>query len=152
MIDNINSITQKVEQSFDQIENEIFSAEAFSEWRGAFEVKKVYLKKENADIKCDLDIRLAHWPEGVYVKAYKHKALAVLAYVKDPQVCQDFLKVDAVPCKFWKESFYFSHMDNLDQERYVLLEGNDMTEADTRTCLDKVKAHIEEIEQILAAQ
>ncbi|MEY8201011.1 MAG: hypothetical protein RPS47_17365 [Colwellia sp.] len=75
MSDQINVITQQIESKFNDIENKIFSGSMFSQWRGSFEVKKVYLKKENADIKCDLDIRLKNWPEGVYIKVYKHKAL-----------------------------------------------------------------------------
>ncbi len=149
MTNDINSITQSIEQKFGEIEHQIFSGEMFSHWRGAFEVKKVYIKKENADIKCDLDVRLAHWPEGVFVKVYKHKALAVLPYVKDESVVREHLKIEPVPCKFWKDAFYFSHIDDLDEGRYVLRQGNDMTEADGRQCLDMLKAFIEEIEGIL---
>lgn len=68
MSDNINLITQKIEAKFNEIENEIFYGSMFSQWRGCFEVKKVYLKKENDDIKCDLDIRLKNWPEGFRLK------------------------------------------------------------------------------------
>ncbi|WP_417616911.1 hypothetical protein [Oceanisphaera sp.] len=149
MSDNINIITQKIEEKFNDIERQIFSGDMFSQWRGSFEVKKVYVKKENADIKCDLDIRLKHWPEGISVKVYKHKALAVLAYVKDQQLCQEHLNTEPVPCKFWKDAFYFSHIADLDQGRYVLLEGNEMTDQDTSTCLNKLKMHIEEINKIL---
>ncbi len=149
MSTNINPASQKVENAFNDIENEIFSGDMFSQWRGSFEVKKVYIKKENADIKCDLDIRLAHWPDGVFVKVYKHKALAALPYVKDPQVCKDHLGTEPIPCKFWKDSFYFSHLKNLDQGRYVLLEGNDMSDDDSKTCLKKLHEYIEEINDIV---
>ncbi|KGJ95798.1 hypothetical protein [Thalassotalea sp. ND16A] len=152
MSDNINSITQQIEIKFNEIESKIFSGNMFSQWRGSFELKKVYLKKENADIKCDLDIRLKHWPEGISVKVYKHKALAVLPYVKDRQICKDHLNTEPTPCKFWKDAFYFSLMTNLDQGRYVLLEGNDMSDEDTHTCLGKIKMHIEEINGILATE
>jgi hypothetical protein len=146
---NINIITQKVELNFNQIENEIFNGDMFSAFRGSFEVKKLYVKKENADIKCDLDIRLKEWPEGVYIKAYKHKALGVLPYIKDDVICQRYLNVKPVPCKFWKDSFYFSHADNLDQDRYVQLDGNTMTGLDTETCLLRIKVYIDEINQIV---
>jgi len=150
MSDNINYITQKIERKFNEIENTIFSCDTFSQWRGLFEIKKVYLKKENADIKCDLDIRLEHWPEGVFIKAYKHKALAVLPYVKNQKTCNDHLNTTPIPCKFWKDAFYFSHMTDLDQSRYILLEGNDMSDEDANTCLSKIKIHIEDINDILA--
>ncbi|KGJ91536.1 hypothetical protein [Colwellia psychrerythraea] len=150
MSEHINIITQQIESKFNDIENNIFSGTIFSQWRGSFEVKKVYLKKENADIKCDLDIRLKNWPEGIFVKVYKHKALAVLPYVKDQQVCEEYLSTEATPCKFWKDAFYFSNMTDLDQDRYVLLEGNNMSDEDTDICLSKLKTHIEEINTILA--
>lgn len=149
MSGNINIITQKIEFNFNQIETEIFNGDMFLPFRGSFEVKKCYVKKENADIKCDLDIRLHEWPDGVYIKVYKHKALGVLPYVKDEMTCQTFLNTKPVACKFWKDAFYFSHCENLDQDRYVQLDGNTMTNADTENCLLRIKAHIDEINKIL---
>lgn len=152
MSNSIDATAQKIEMYFNQIEDEVFKGDTFLEWRGSFEIKKVYVKKEKSDIKCDLDIRLIDWPEGVFVKVYKHKALGVFAYIKDEPVCQDYLKAVAVPCKFWKESFYFSQQENLDQARYILLEGNGMSRTDTQDCLDKIKNHIVEVNKILANQ
>lgn len=152
MTDKIKATADRVESNFEYIENEIFNGEMFSKWRGSFEVKKVYVKKENADIKCDLDIRLGSWPEGVSIKAYKHKALGVFAYLKDELVCEKYLNIKAVPCKYWRDSFYFSRFENLDQDRYVLLEGNDMKDTETKLCLEKIKAHLEEISLILSDQ
>ncbi len=150
---DINLVTQQIENYFNHIETQIFSGDMFTEWRGSFEVKKVYIRKENADIKCDLDVRLQHWPEGVVVKVYKHKALAALPAVNDAAVACEHLKTEeAVVAKFWKETFYFSHRTDLDDARYVLREGNDMTEDDAGTCLDMLKGFIEEIEGILAAK
>jgi len=150
MASDINLVTRAIEQQFAAIEQQIFCADMFSPWRGSFEVKKVYVSKENADIKLDLDVRLAHWPEGVSVKVYKHKALAVLPYVKDESVVRENLGTEPMPAKFWKESFYFSRRIDLDEGRYVLREGNEMTMANGQQCLDMLKAFIIEIEEILA--
>jgi len=148
---DINMITAGIEEKFGDIEQTILSGETFNQWRGSFEVKKTYIKKENADIKCDLDIRLVNWPEGVYVKVYKHKALAVLPYVKDEAVVREHLKVEPIPCKFWRDSFYFSHADDLDEGRYVLRDGNLMTELESEECLAMLKRFIVEIEEIMQA-
>ena len=148
---DITLVTQQIENYFDHIETQIFSGDMFVQWRGSFEVKKVYIKKENADIKCDLDVRLQHWPEGVVVKIYKHKALAALPSVNNASVACEYLKADeAVAVKFWKETFYFSLRTDLDDARYVLREGNDMNEDDAGTCLNMLKGFIEETESILA--
>jgi len=149
MSGNIQLINQKIELNFNQIENEIFNGDIFSASRGSFEVKKLYVKKEYADIKCDLDIRLQDWPEGVYIKVYKHKALGVLPYIKDEIICQDYLNIKPVACKFWKDAFYFSHCENLDQDRYVQLDGNTMTNLDTDDCLSRIKVFINEINNII---
>ena len=149
MPNDINLITQLIENKMDAIDSQIFNGEMFAQWRGSFEVKKVYIKKENADIKCDLDIRLKHWPEGVVVKVYKHKALAALPSVNDENIAREYLKQEPVPSKFWKDTFYFSHRTDLDDARYVLREGNDMTDADANTCLAMLKGFIEDIETIL---
>ncbi|MEH6578932.1 MAG: hypothetical protein V7731_17860 [Amphritea sp.] len=152
MSNDINLITQQIETKMDAIESQIFSGDMFAQWRGSFEVKKVYIKKENADIKCDLDVRLQHWPEGVVVKVYKHKALAVLPSVNDENIAREHLKKEPMPSKFWKDTFYFSHRTDLDEGRYVLREGNDMTDADGNTCLEMLKGFIEEVEGILQNQ
>jgi len=146
---DINQITQEIERKFDGIEQQIFAGEMFAQWRGSFEVKKTYVKKENADINLDLDVRLMHWPEGVVVKVYKHKALAALPYVKDEEVVREHLKSEPQPAKFWKDAFYFSRRTDLDDGRYVLREGNDMTDADAETCLQMLKEFIEEVESIV---
>lgn len=151
MSNDINLITLHIENKFDEIESQIFKGELFAQWRGSFEVKKVYIKKENDDIKCDLDVRLKHWPEGVVVKVYKHKALAVLPYVKDEDVARDHLKQEPMPAKFWKEAFYFSHRTDLDEGRYVLREGNEMTDTDAAACVEMLKTFIEEVNDILQA-
>jgi len=148
-VTNIQSITANIERQFEAIETSIFSHDMFVEWRGAFEVKKTVVKKENEDIKYDLDIRLKHWPEGVYIKAYKHKALGVFCYVKDVAVCDAFLEQAPTPCKFWKESFYFSNESGLDQSRYVLMDGNEMQETDTTDCIVRINACIKETELII---
>lgn len=146
---DISIITQSIELKFDDIEQAIFSGELFSPWRGSFEVKKTIIKKENADIKCDFDIRLKHWPQGVYIKVYKHKALGVLPYVKDHHLCEQYLDDAPVPCKFWKESFYFSNISDLDQGRYVLLDGNKMSVQDTHRCIQKIIEYIQEVNTIV---
>ena len=149
MSQDINKITQQIEAYFDGIEHTIFKGPMFDQWRGSFEVKKTYIKKENGDIKCDLDVRLSHWPEGVVVKVYKHKALAALPSCNSADITRELLKQDAVPAKFWKDTFYFSHRTDLDDARYVLREGNEMTAGDADTCLMMLKGFIEEIEAII---
>lgn len=144
-----STINDFIESEFNRIENSLFFSDNVNKYRGLFEVKKVYVKKENEDIKCDLDIRLKHWPEGVYVKVYKHKALGVFAYVKDEALCQSYLKEQAIACKFWRNAYYFSHFKNLDEDRYVLREGNNMNQDDTQTCLNKILAHLDEVCEII---
>ena len=151
MPNDINRSVREIEMLMDSMERQIFEGDMFVAWRGGFQVKKTYVKKENADIKCDLDVRLEHWPEGVEVKVYKHKALAVLPCVKDADVVKEHLNIEPMPCKFWKDAFYFSHRQDLDEGRYVLREGNNMTAADATSSLHMLKAFIEEIESILAS-
>ncbi|HCH25072.1 MAG TPA: hypothetical protein DE179_12350 [Oceanospirillaceae bacterium] len=151
MNNDINQIVLHIETLMDDMERQIFKDAMFAAWRGSFQVKKTYVKKENADIKCDLDVRLEHWPEGVEVKLYKHKALAVLPCVKDEGLVRQYLKKEPMPCKFWRDAFYFSYRDDLDDGRYVLRDGNSMTETDAATSLNMLKTFIEEIEAILAA-
>ncbi len=146
---DIQLITANIERQFETIETSIFSDDMYDEWRGVFEVKKTVVKKESEDIKYDLDIRLKHWPKGVYIKVYKHKALGVFCYVKDVAVCDAFLEQPPIACKFWKESFYFSNLLGLDQSRYVLMDGNEMQATDTQDCITRILACITETELIV---
>jgi len=148
-VEDIQSITANIERQFETIETSVFSHDMFGEWRGSFEIKKTVVKKENEDIKYDLDIRLKHWPEGIYIKVYKHKALGVFCYVKDIAVCNEFLEQAPVACKFWKESFYFSNLSGLDQSRYVLRDGNEMQATETTDCIARIIACLTETESIL---
>lgn len=150
MLTKTRETADKIEAHFDTIENEIFNGDAFLKWRGSFDMKKVIIKKEGADVKIDYDIRLLNWPDGLSIKVYKHKALGVFAYLKDEEECQKYLNEKPVACRYWRESFYFSHRENLDSERYVLLEGNEMQDNDTHQCLEKIKCHLEEITNILS--
>jgi len=149
---DINSINRQIETFMDGIEEQVLNGQLFAQWRAGVQVKKTTVKKLDASIKCDLDIRLEHWPASVEVKVYKHKALAVLPGVKDEGVVREHLNIQPMPCKFWKETFYFSHRTDLDEGRYVLREGNDMTSADVTTCLAMLHGFIEEIEAILSQQ
>ncbi|MGB1239053.1 MAG: hypothetical protein ACPG4U_12630 [Pseudomonadales bacterium] len=142
------ALNQHIEQQMDSIEQYIFTAEAFAPWRGQFEIRKVIVKKEGQDLKYDLEVRLAHWPEGVTVKVYKHKALALLPCCDNPETARAFLKCDATPSRFWKNTYNFSHRTDLDEARYVLREGNEMQALHADECVAMLHCFIEEIEAI----
>jgi len=144
-----SSTKQAIYQQFLAMEQQILHAESFAKWRASFELKTTFTHSEPGDIKCDLDIRLAHWPEGVVIKLYKHKALAILPAVKDPATVSENLDIEPMAVKFWKDSYYFSKRTDLDEGRYVLREGNDMELSHAQQCLDRLIEFIVDIEQNL---
>lgn len=135
----------------ESIESAVFHSPSFAPWRGQFELKKIFVKKEGVEIKCDLEIRLAHWPEGVVVKVYKHKALALLPCCDNPEIASQYLKKEAVASKFWRDTYNFSHRSDLDEARYVLRNGSLMQAAHSQTCIEMLQQFIEEIDSIVAS-
>lgn len=146
---------RKVEECFNDIESRIKTDAAFAKVAHEIEVTKKVEDSSKYVVTCDLDVRLKSWPEGVMVRLYKHNWLGVFPYVsgemRDSATaiskilgCYPNKQVNA-----WQNKYYVSSNPNLDKERMVNSDGNSISLEDVNTVLNKLSAHIEEINRAL---
>lgn len=125
----------------------------FSEWAGNIQTRSFETSKgDNPHIS--LDVRLEGWPEGVWVKVYKHNWLGVFPYflAKDieqvskclPQFCTPAREVPA-----WPGYCFASARFQGKTERAVNEDGNRATDADYNAVLTRVRECIVELNAAL---
>lgn len=142
---------RKVEESFLDIESRIKTDAAFSKVSNEIEITKTVEENSKYVVSCDLDVRLKSWPEGIMIKLYKHHWLGVFPYVTGEFIdCSKVIskKLGCYPnmkVKGWQDKYYVSSNLNLDKERMVNADGNSISMEDINVVLNKLSAHIEEI-------
>ncbi|MCC4784488.1 PD-(D/E)XK nuclease family protein [Vibrio lentus] len=146
---------RKVEESFLGIESRIKTDAAFSKISSEIEVIKTVKESSKYVVAYDLDVRLKSWPQGVMVKLYKHNWLGVFPYVSGElresakYISQKLGCYPNMQVKAWQDKYYVSSNFNLDKERMVNSDGNSISKEDVNTVLNKLSAHIEEINSAL---
>jgi len=148
-------LERKVTEIFAEIESRIRNDSMFSKWADNLELKANNQRSKKHVITCDLDIRLKHWPEGLWVKIYKHGWFAVFPFVAS----QKLALVESVSkrlgvypnkkAKAWDDKYYVSSNSNLDSERKILSNGNSISREHINVALSKLSVHIDEIESAL---
>ncbi|PVZ70626.1 PD-(D/E)XK nuclease family protein [Pelagibaculum spongiae] len=145
-------VQRKIENFFEKIEGKLNSDSMFSEFDG-MEIISAYRERENKD-HFDLNIRLQGWPEGLYIKIYKHSWFAVFPFVEK----ENLNKVKALLCAMnskatkvsaWQGKYYVSKHSDLDSRRKILEQGNEISEEHINSALNKVREHIIEINKAL---
>jgi hypothetical protein len=145
-------LERKVKEIFFEIESRIKIDSMFSRWSDSLVIKNNNVQSKKDIITCDLDVRLKHWPEGLWVKIYKHSWFAVFPFV----YTQNLVLVESLSknlrgfpnkkVKAWDNKYYVSSNDNLDSERMILMNGNSVSKEHINIALSKLGTHIDEIE------
>lgn len=119
---------RKYKERFLALEREVLSGAQFSDWAGQLETRIVTGSKgDNPHVF--LDIRRLSWPEGLWVKAYKHTWLAVFPYcmAKDIEAVSARLGTfcaPAVEVPAWPGHWFASRRFHEKSERAVNEKGN----------------------------
>ncbi|MEQ6344085.1 PD-(D/E)XK nuclease family protein [Vibrio cyclitrophicus] len=148
-------IQRKVEELFNEMEGRVKTDSIFSDYAGSIVIDKNYEKSKKYIITCDMDIRLSNWPEGLWIKLYKYGWFGVFPYVgsEDRNSVKALSEhLNAYPNKkvrAWDNKYYVSSNNNLDSERMVLSNGNSLSREHVNIALNKLSAHIEEINNAL---
>ncbi|HCM0980174.1 TPA: PD-(D/E)XK nuclease family protein [Vibrio parahaemolyticus] len=146
---------RKVEESFLDIESRIKTDAAFSKVSNEIEITKTVEENSKYVVACDLDVRLKSWPEGIKIKLYKHYWLGVFPYItakfKDSskEISKKLGCYPNIKVKGWQDKYYVSSNLNLDKERMVNTDGNSISMEDVNVVLNRLSAHIEEINNAL---
>lgn len=148
-------VRRKVEQIFSEIERRIKSDTVFSDYSGRIVINSKYEKSKKHIVNCDIDIRLNDWPEGLWIKLYKHGWFGVFPFVESDD--RDSLKelserLHSYPnrkVKAWQTIYYVSSNKNLDSERMLIDNGNSISMDHVNIALNKISSYIEEINEAL---
>ena len=146
---------RKVEESFLDIESRIKTDAAFSKVSNEIEITKTVEENSKYVVACDLDVRLKSWPEGIKIKLYKHYWLGVFPYVtakfrdSSKEISKKLGCYPNIKVKGWQDKYYVSSNLNLDKERMVNTDGNSISMEDVNVVLNRLSAHIEEINNAL---
>jgi len=148
-------LDRKVRSIFCDMRNKLEYDPMFSQWSGSILIEESYKEDNKRVLECDLDLRLKHWPEGVWIKIYKHNWFGVFPYVAESDLssvephCNKLLTDPKEKVKAWDDKYYISNNRNLDIERMVLRAGNEISKEHINIALNKVVDHIVEINAAL---
>ena len=148
-------LSKKMKEIFSEIENKVKHDSMFSDYSNNIEVNVSYLEDKKNIIKCDLNLRIKSWPDGLWVKVYKHGWFGVFPFVSKvnlPNVIDLSKNLSNHPnakIKWWDDKYYVSSNTNLDSERKILSSGNELSKDHVNIALNKVLAHILEINDAL---
>ncbi|MOA37721.1 hypothetical protein D3C78_1593420 [compost metagenome] len=93
------------------------------------------------------------WPEGVWVKIYKHNWFGVFPFIHEADLARlgtDCpLPIYSSTAKSWPELRYVTARQGMDEGRRVRVDGNDMTTEDVDVALVLAAGYIRDINEAL---
>ena len=147
-------IKRKVEEAFETMQSRIRTDSMFSDWAGLIKINASSQPDRKHLVKCDLDIRLSNWPEGIWVKIYKHTWFAVFPYARGAD--SERLKTTMPgfyeaprPVPDWEDHYFASAGFVSKDQRCVQPKGNELGDTDINTALTMVRDCIYEINNLL---
>ncbi|PWE38746.1 hypothetical protein C9I50_21150 [Pseudomonas prosekii] len=143
--------TRKMTELFRNLNRRLVSDSLFADYAGEMETKT---SSKTDKQQYDLDIRLRNWPDGVWVKIYKHTWFGVFPFFRGgdlaaltPLLPTFTLPAHAVPD--WSDLYFASTRFLVKEDRCVLDLGDTVTEAHLDQALTRVHNCIDEINQAL---
>lgn len=151
-----NCVERKVVSVFALLEERLTSEPVLGVDPSQLQITHVRSTDDKAIIFYALHIRQLGWPQGVWVKIYKHNWLGVFPFIHEADL-ERFagafpLPVSAQPAKFWPGIRYVSARAGLDEARKVLADGNQFTQDDLNIALALAAQYVSEINQAIDAR
>ncbi|WP_343577869.1 PD-(D/E)XK nuclease family protein [Pseudomonas sp.] len=147
-----NCKARKMAELFDELQERLSRDNLFAEWAARMETR---FSPKAEKRHYDLDIRLKNWPDGVWIKIYKHSWFGVFPYFRGADL--ESLKhriptfaQSARPVLDWEDHYFASTNFLVKDDRCVLANGDKASENHLDEALTKVHDCIEEINQALA--
>lgn len=144
---------RKYKERFDALEQEVKKSGQFSEWVSEIQTQIIQGRKGDNPL-FSLDVRLKSWPDGVWVKLYKHDWLGAFPYFleKDIEMISQRLGQFCRPARDipnWAGYKFASLQFQVKEDRAINVEGNRATDSDYNTALTRVRELILEINDAL---
>lgn len=147
-------IKRKVILAFSSIAERLATDPIFCTDSSELQIRHYEPKDHNKEVvHCDLDFRLKSWPEGVWIKIYKHTWFAVFPFIHEADLanlgsdCP--LSISHRDARSWQGYRYVTTRQDLDDGRKVRANGNELTEDDINVALGLVAGYIREINESL---
>lgn len=149
-------IERKVVDAFTQLEERLVSEPILGVDPSQLKIERERSRDDKAVIFYSLHIRMRGWPEGVWVKIYKHNWLGVFPFIREADLASFTdgfpLPVSAKPASHWPGIRYVSSRPALDEARRVLADGNEFTQDDLDIALALAAEYVREVNEALASQ
>ncbi len=145
-------LRQKLDEQFETLAVDLQKSPLFQEWSGQIETR---ITRHAEKRYYDLDIRLNSWPDGVWVKIYKHKWLGVFPFfqITDSHRLSDRLAVFTAQPRLvpdWTDLCFASSQYSVKTDRCICENGDKATDMHLNQALNKVRGCIREINAALA--
>ncbi len=145
-------LRRKLDQQFADLKARLSDSILFQEWSGQIETRFT----RNPDKRhYDLDIRLHHWPAGVWVKIYKHTWFGVFPFFlhSDKDALSHRLGIFTVPARSmpdWRDHYVASSRYLDKSDRCFCENGDKATDMHLNQALNEVLECINEINAAVA--
>lgn len=122
-------INRNIREIFDSIQSKI-------EIDSSFKIDKVYKEKE---CKYDLNVRKENWPEGVWIKIYKHNWFGIFPFVEeaDKNLVEKYFYQTPKEANSWDGLYYFSANKDLDERLCINEKGNEIDAENGNEAIEK---------------
>ncbi|MBF6028450.1 PD-(D/E)XK nuclease family protein [Pseudomonas sp. P115] len=146
--------TRKMTELFDRLGERLASDRLFGDVADEMQLRPAFRTDKQ---QYDLDVRLTSWPEGVWIKIYKHNWFGVFPFFRGE--CREALSVrlptftqpaHAVPD--WADLYFASTRFLVKEDRCVLEQGDKVTDIHLDQALTRVRDCMAEINLVLGRQ
>lgn len=145
---------RKMTELFDRLGERLVRDRLFEDFAGELELRPALRKDKQ---QYDLDVRIRSWPEGVWIKVYKHNWFGVFPFFRgaDREALLERLPAFTQPAHAvpdWAELYFASAHFLVREDRCVLEHGDRVTDVHLDEALTRVHDCMVEINQALDAQ
>lgn len=143
--------SRKLQERFEWLETEVKTAPMFADWAGRIETRPIC----NVDKKrYDLDVRVKEWPDGLWIKLYKHTWLGVFPYflaADTTELARHLPDFTSSPREVpdWAGHYVASSGYQIKHERCIFDLGDKATDAHYNQALSKIRDCLQEIDRAL---
>ena len=129
-------VSRRIREIFDSISLKIGQVD--------FELELIHNKNNY-----DFNIRRNTWPQGIWIKIYKHGWFGIFPFVKEAEknLIEQYFHQQPVLTKNWGKLYYFSSNKHLDKDRCIKSEGNEIDEENANEALRRLKQFVDEIDK-----
>lgn len=148
-----NCIERKIVMAFSSIAERLASDPILGVDPAQLQIEREQTKPKRETVFCSIHVRMRSWPDGVWVKIYKHNWFGVFPFIHEADLAKlgadRSLPVSSSTAKSWPGLFYATARPGMDEGRRIRASGNDMTAEDVDVALALAVGYVREINEAL---